>query len=73
VNIYKDKEIGNRQGGKLKLIYLNKGQIDRVVQIAKSIRPDLFPDGSNIIGRSYKDLFEVSNLYTTIYKDLNYR
>jgi hypothetical protein len=56
----------------MKLIYLNKDQIDQVVQIAKSVRPDLFPDGRNIIGRSYKDLFEVSNLYRTICKDLNY-
>jgi hypothetical protein len=56
----------------IRLIYLNKDQIDQVVQIAKSVRPDLFPDGRNIIGRSYKDLFEVSNLYRTICKDLNY-
>jgi hypothetical protein len=58
---------------RIRLIYLNKDQIDQVVQIAKSVRPDLFPDGRNIIGRSYKDLFEVSNLYRTICKDLNYR
>jgi len=57
----------------MRLIYLNKDQIDQVVQIAKSIRPDLFPDGNHIIGRSYKDLFEVSNLYRTICKDLGYR
>jgi hypothetical protein len=57
---------------RIRLIYLNKDQIDQVVQIAKSVRPDLFPDGRNIIGRSYKDLFEVSNLYRTICKDLNY-
>ena len=57
----------------MKLIYLNKDQIDQIFAIAKSKRPDLFPDGKDIIGRSYKDLFEVSNLYRTICKDLNYR
>jgi hypothetical protein len=57
----------------MSVIYLDNDQINRVVQIAKSRRPDLFTGGRNIIGRSYKDLFDISNLYRTICKDLGYR
>ena len=57
----------------MSVIYLDNDQIDQVVQIAKERRPDLFTGGRNIIGRSYKDLFDISNLYRTICKELGYR
>jgi hypothetical protein len=57
----------------MSVIYLDNDQINRVVKIAKSRRPDLFTGGRNIIGRSYKDLFDISNLYRSICKELGYR